>query len=321
MTRLFSFLARRRWAAVGLAIAVEVALLVPLAAADPSSVVGIPAAITAAIAGSVAIVFGPLDGALVALIGAVAFASVGGWGTGELAALVVWPAVVVGAGLFARRVERQREALGTLVSAEEDQRKQTAHELNEEMAQALTGALLTLKEAERATGPDETGAATAATRELIHQSIQSIRALAVRLRPRALDDFGLPPAIEKLAEDFREETGIGIDLDLGDNGGRLPPEVELTLYRAVQELLGQIADRDGGGGVRIALARGAQDVRAVVEVAWPARRGAVEAAHPLDLAGLRERARLVEGRLDVRSRNGTTRVTVTLPLAPRSERG
>lgn len=318
---MFSYLARRRSAAVGLAIAVEVAFLVPLAVADPSFVVGIPAAVTVAIAGSVAIVFGPLEGALVAFVGAVVFASVGGSRTGELAALVVWPAIVVGAGLFARRVERQRAALGTLVSAEEDQRKQTAHELNEEMAQALTGALLTLKEAERATGPDETGAATAATRELIHESIQSIRALAVRLRPRALDDFGLPPAVEKLAEDFREKTGISVDLELDGDESRLPPEVEVTLYRAVQELLAQIAEVNGGGAVRIVLARGTRDVRAIVEVAQPARPGAAHTARPFDLAGLRERARLVEGRLDVRSRNGATRVTVTLPLAPRRGRG
>jgi signal transduction histidine kinase len=119
--------------------------------------------VTVAIAGSVAIVLGPLDGAVVAFLGAAVFASVGGSEAGELVALALWPAVVVAAGLFARRVERQRVALGTLVSAEEEQRKQTAHELNEEMAQALTGALLTLKQAERASAPDETGAATAAT--------------------------------------------------------------------------------------------------------------------------------------------------------------
>jgi len=319
---MFSFLAQRRLAAVSLAIAVEVALLVPLAIANPSSVVGIPAAVTVAIAGSVAIVFGPLDGAVVAFVGAAVFASVGGQNAGELAALALWPAVVVGAGLFARRVERQRAALGTLVSAEEDQRKRTAHELNEETAQALTGALLALKEAERASGPDETGAATAATRELIHQSIQDIRALAVRLRPRALDDFGLPPAVEKLAEDFREETGIGVDLELGDDGGRFPPEVEVTLYRTVQELLTQIAALDGGASVRVALEHGSQEVRAVVDVTRPpAQNGASGTSRRLDLAGLRERVRLVEGRLDVRSRNGTTRVTTTLPLRSRGRRG
>jgi hypothetical protein len=102
--QVFTFLARRRWAGLGLAFAVEAAALAVLGLAEPAAVVGISAAVAAAIAGTVAVVFGPWDGALVALGGALVFCLVGGWGTGELVALAVWPAIVIPAGLFARRV-------------------------------------------------------------------------------------------------------------------------------------------------------------------------------------------------------------------------
>ena len=76
-----------------------------------------PGRVAAAIAGSVAVALGPWDGALVALGGAVVFGLVGGWGDGALAALVIWPAIVIPVGFFGRRVADQRVALRRLVVA------------------------------------------------------------------------------------------------------------------------------------------------------------------------------------------------------------
>jgi signal transduction histidine kinase len=314
VSRTLSYLAHRRWAAVGLAILVEAALLLPLARADPSAVVGIPAAIAAGIGGTVAVVFGPLSGVLVAFTGAVLFGFVSGWGAGGLAALAVWPGVVAAAGIFARRVERQRQAIGALVAAQEDERQRVADELHDGTAQALTGALLALKRAESAASADEAGAATAETRALIQETIASVRELAVDLRPKVLDDFGLPPAVERLARGFQAETGIAVDLDLRTGEGRLSREAEVTLYRAVQEVLAQIAGRDCGGAVRVALERGPADVRAVIEHARPDGRGAANGP-PLELAGLRERVRLAGGSVGVQSGDGRTLVRVALPLS------
>lgn len=309
---LFSYLARRRWAGVGLAVLVEAAILLPLAYADPSAVVGIPIAVAAAVAGTVAVVFGPLDGAFVAFVGAALFGSVGGWGAGEVAALGVWPAIVVAAGLFARRVERQRQALAHVMTTQETERQRIALELHDEAAQALTAALLALRQVQRAATDNDAGAAAETTRRLIQATIERVRELAVDLRPKALDDFGLAPAVERLAADVMQRTGTAVAVEVSVGEERLPRETELTVYRAVQEALAHLADDGGGGSVRIAIERRSEEVRVVID-----HRSVTRSPHPLELVGLRERVRLAGGRLNARSENGGTTIRVLLPLATR----
>lgn len=282
-----------------------------MAYGDPSAVVGIPAAVAAAIAGTVAVVFGPLDGAFVAFVGAALFAFVGGWGAGEVAALGVWPSIVAAAGVFARRVDRQREALAQLMTSQESERQRIALELHDETAQALTAALLALKQAETAATGDDAGAVTVATRKLIQDTIKNVRELAVDLRPKVLDDYGLAPAIERLATDVAQRTGIAVDVEASIGEDRLPRETEVTAYRIVQEVLAQIAGGGGGGDVGIAIERQPGEVSVVVEQGCRDGRptsGAVE------LASLRERVRLAGGRLTARSESGGTSVRVVLPL-------
>jgi len=284
-----------------------------MAYADPSAVVGIPAAVAAAIAGTVAVVFGPLDGALVAFVGAALFGSVGGWGAGEVAALGVWPAIVVAAGVFARRVDRQREALAQLITSQETERQRIALELHDETAQALTAALLALKQAETAATGDDAGAVTEATRKLIQDTIKNVRELAVDLRPKVLDDYGLSPALERLATDVAQRTGIAVDVEARTGAERLPRETEIAAYRIVQEVLAQIASGGGGGGgdVGIAIERLPGEVRVVVE---QDRTDGRTTSRVVELASLRERVRLAGGRLTARSESGGTSVRVVLPL-------
>ncbi len=310
MRAAFSFLAARRWAGVGLAVLVEVAVLVPLGYADATSVVGIPAALAAAIAGTVAVVLGPVDGALVALAGAAAFGFAGGWEVGELAALGAWPAVVVAAGLFARRVEQQRHVLADVMAAREDERQRIALELHDQTAQALAAALLALRRVERAATADELGAASSAARELIQTTIENLRALAVELRPRALDDFGLPPAIERLAGRFTERTGVGVEVDAGPGRARLPRGIEVTAYRAIEEVLADLAADGLDGRVRVRLERdGAELVVSVDHAGEACRRGAA-----LGLDGVRQRVRLAGGRVSTRSTDAGSSVRIALPL-------
>ena len=141
-------------------------------------------------------------------------------------------------------------------------------------------------------------------------TLQDVRRLAVQLRPKALDDFGLAPALERLVETFSEATDIRVELEaqLGDE--RLPSEVETTLYRIVQEALTNIVKHAEASSVSILLVRRGGSATAVIEDDGQGFDPAAAHEEGLGLVGMRERVELHEGRLTVESvpGSGTTLV-------------
>ena len=85
-------------------------------------------------------------------------------------------------------------------------------------------------------------------------TLQDVRRLAVELRPKALDDFGLAPALERLLTTFAEQTGIETQLESRLPEGRLPSEIETVLYRVVQEALTNIVKHAQAQHVSLVLA-------------------------------------------------------------------
>ncbi|MEX2210987.1 MAG: GAF domain-containing sensor histidine kinase [Gaiellaceae bacterium] len=208
-----------------------------------------------------------------------------------------------------------RDAVRRVVEAQELERKRLARELHDETGQALTSILLGLKALEDAIAGDEARAAAASLRELVVSTLQDVRRLAVELRPSALDDFGLIPAVERLADTFREQTGIEVALEARLSEQRLPSEVETALYRIVQEALTNVVKHAGARRVGILLAQKNSSVAAVVEddgVGFDPRAGSEEG---LGLAGMRERVGLVGGRLSIESAAGAgTTLVAEVPL-------
>ena len=305
-------LGRHRPVGVGLAFLAEAAILAALGFADPSAVVGIPAAVAAAIAGSVAVAYGPWDGAIVALGGAVVLGLAVGWGAGELAALVVWPAIVVPVGFFGRRVAEQRVALRQLVVAQELERQRLALELHDETAQSLAAALMALTRIETAESAEQAAIRGAELRVLIQETLVRVRELAVDLRPRALDDFGLPAAAQRLAATFSEQTGVAVEVELDGKTERLSTEIELALYRVLQEALQNVTERANATRVRVSLIR--TPTGAVFEVADDGSVVDTGVAPGRELVSARERLRLVGGRLTVMTPPGAgTTVRAAVP--------
>jgi signal transduction histidine kinase len=194
-----------------------------------------------------------------------------------------------------------RDAVARVVDAQELERKRLARELHDETGQALTSVLLGLKEVEDSHDETELRAATGRLRKLLVETLQDVRRLAVELRPKALDDFGLVAALERLAETFSEKTGIPVEVEamLGDT--RLPQEVETALYRIVQEALTNVVKHARASRVSVFLRRKDDSVAAVIEddgigfSAEDTRNGG------WGIVGMRERIGLLDGRLDVES--------------------
>jgi len=191
-----------------------------------------------------------------------------------------------------------------VVEAQELERRRLARELHDETGQALTSILLGLKSLEQSVESEDALAAVDSVRELVVSTLQDVRRLAVELRPTALDDFGLVPAIERLAENFREQSGLHVDLEAQLGEERLPSEVETALYRVVQESLTNIVKHAGAKRVSILLARKDGTVVAVVEDDGSGFDPDIAREDALGLAGMRERIGLVGGRLQIESAVG-----------------
>jgi signal transduction histidine kinase len=211
---------------------------------------------------------------------------------------------------LSRRV--QRDSLRRVIEGQELERRRLARELHDETGQALTSVLLGLKAVERS---DDVPTALAELRELVVATLQDVRRLAVELRPKALDDFGLSVALERLVQTFKEATGISVEFQSQLGEQRLPSEVETTLYRIVQESLTNVAKHAGAQRVSILLVRRPGVVSALIEDDGHGFTEDDEGRGGIGLSGMRERLALLDGRLTVESGRGTgTSLVAEVPL-------
>jgi signal transduction histidine kinase len=208
-----------------------------------------------------------------------------------------------------------RDALRRVVAAQELERRRLARELHDETGQALTSILLGLKTIDEASDRDVLRAAVAELRERVVTALQDVRRLAVELRPRVLDDFGLVSALERLTETFQESSGIPVELETGTSGERLPGEIETALYRIVQEALTNVVKHAQAERVSVVLTRRGGAVAVVVEDDGRGFDPDEAGADGFGLVGMRERIELLGGRLRVESSEaaGTT-LAVEVPL-------
>jgi signal transduction histidine kinase len=214
---------------------------------------------------------------------------------------------------LSRRVER--DALRRVVAGQELERQRLARELHDETGQALTSILLGLKAVEEAATIEKVRAGANELRELVVATLQDVRRLAVELRPKALDDFGLVAALERLTQTFSEATGIEVQLQAALRDERLPGEVETTLYRIVQEALTNTVKHAGARKVSILVTRRGATAAAVIEDDGRGFDPAAARQDGLGLLGMGERIALLEGKLTVESSPGSgTTLVAEVPL-------
>lgn len=235
-------------------------------------------------------------------------------------------------GLAVARAERQERErmrayyLKQIISAQEEERKRIARELHDETGQVLTSLLVRLKVAAETAAPQEH---LAELREIAAQALAGVRDLARELRPSLLDDLGLVAALERYLASCGSKFGLSTDFQTTgfDDDQRLPPEVEVALYRIVQEALTNVVKHAQARTVSVVLERKDGAVIALVEddgVGFQVASTRLHLGSPetwsveqagLGLYGMEERAALLGGTLTLESSPGQgTTVRVEIPL-------
>jgi signal transduction histidine kinase len=213
---------------------------------------------------------------------------------------------------LSRRVARA--TVQRIVSGQEQERRRLSRELHDETGQALTSILLGLKAIEETAGTERFPVALAELREQVVATLQDVRRLAVELRPKALDDFGLVPALERLVSTFAEQTGIETHLESRVREARLPNEIETVLYRVVQEALTNVVKHARAEHVSVLLHARPGKVAVVIEDDGRGFSADVLSTDGIGLVGMRERVALVGGRLELEtSEGGGTTIVVEVP--------
>jgi two-component system sensor histidine kinase DegS len=204
-----------------------------------------------------------------------------------------------------------------LVNAQETERQRLSRQIHDGPAQALSNFILQTEIAMRLMDVD-----TAQAREELNNlktsamgTFQKVRNFIFELRPMMLDDLGLVHTVRRYCDVFKEQAGLDINVTVTGNERRLEPYLEVMLFRAIQEVLGNAARHSQASLVKVNLDMGEDRVRVSVD---DNGRGfdpeSLEQSNSLGLKLIRERSEMLGGVFEVDSTPGKgTRVNFAVP--------
>jgi two-component system, NarL family, sensor histidine kinase DevS len=215
--------------------------------------------------------------------------------------------------------EAQAEKLQLSIEASERERRRWARELHDETLQEL-GALRFVLESAGSGASELTPDLRERAIEHLDRGIRNLQGLITELRPSVLDELGVKPAIESLARQLSDRSGIDIDVDLEFSSDRLPSELEATIYRLVQESANNAIKHSEPAKVTITVRQ--TEAAVTVDVADDGSGFDPETAErSFGLVGMQERVALAGGSLEIDSAPGKgSRVRAELPLISSPER-
>ncbi|MDQ3874841.1 MAG: sensor histidine kinase [Actinomycetota bacterium] len=213
------------------------------------------------------------------------------------------------------RLERDRRESGVeALRAQETERKRVAQELHDEVGQEMTALMLQLGRI-AASAPQDVREELHEAQEAARAALDDVRGIARQLRPEALDDLGLVPALTALSLAFAERTGVRVERRLESELPALSPEAELVIFRVAQESLTNAARHADTARVIVRLERVLDAVRLTVRDYGRGLNGAQPGS---GIRGMRERALLVGADFALDSRDDAgTEVVLDVPVAGR----
>jgi two-component system sensor histidine kinase UhpB len=231
--------------------------------------------------------------------------------------------------ILSRDITRRKEAEQTLRElprlireAQEVERRRVARELHDSVIQILSSVKFRLQSVEeRLIEKDEAAwRDTLKSKAHLEKAIQEVRRISRNLRPSELDDLGLAPAVRSLCSEFSERTGVKVDLSILKLPQSIPDDIELNLYRIIQESLGNIEKHSHATRVSLRLARDLSVLRAVIGDNGrgfdPLSPYGKKSRPPgMGLVDMKERAAMFGGNCQFRSVPGAgTEILVEMPL-------
>jgi PAS domain S-box-containing protein len=204
----------------------------------------------------------------------------------------------------------------------EQEKSRVARELHDELAQSLTALKMDAIWTRDNLGDANPGARAKLDEMLamLDASVAATRRIAADLRPLVLDDLGLVPAIEWLVQNFTQRSGVACELEV-DEELELREPYATAVFRIVQESLVNVAKHARARHVKVALVRTRSEIRlSVIDDGLGFDPSAARKPNSLGIAGLRERAQLVQGAITVRSEPGQgTTVEALIPVPASGE--
>ncbi|MDQ3753149.1 MAG: PAS domain-containing protein, partial [Acidobacteriota bacterium] len=214
------------------------------------------------------------------------------------------------------------QLLRRIVFAQEDERRRIAREMHDQFGQQLTALKLKLEKLQKDCGEQTKLCEQIEALQVIAEQLDAdVGYLVWEMRPSALDDLGLEAALSSYVRNWPQHFGVPVQLHAsGMDKERLTPELETTLYRIAQEALNNVAKHSQAAGVAVMLERRAGQVSLIIEddgVGFDLQQTFGTDGKGLGLIGMRERAALVGGTVEIESQpDGGATVIVRIAAPP-----
>jgi PAS domain S-box-containing protein len=216
--------------------------------------------------------------------------------------------------------EQLRDLSNRLLRSQDDERRRIARELHDSAGQILTVLGMSLANiGQRVTHDPQLAEGVEDSRELVQQLSKEIRTTSYLLHPPLLDENGLPEAIRWYVQGLEGRSDLKIELCISESFGRLPCEVEMALFRIVQECLTNIHRHSGSKKATIRIVRKAETVSLDIQdegKGIPTEKlVSIQGQNAgVGIAGIRERVRHLRGTVNIQSNPSGTTISVTLPV-------
>jgi len=203
-----------------------------------------------------------------------------------------------------------------IIEAQEEERKRIAREIHDGPAQAMANVLLKSELCEKLITKDIEQAKIELKnlKNIVQQSLKEVRKIIYDLRPSALDDLGLIPALSRYIKNFSEETGIFVDFSVLSDYKRLSPEIEITCFRVVQEALTNIKKHSKAKNASVKFEFGMRFISIIIKddgIGFDKE----NIGQGYGLMGMRERIEILNGKFEISSfKNKGTQIYISIPV-------